>query len=95
MTRRALLAISALLLTAVIPGAVCAAVPPDLLAASRQIDQFPSSKGQGSESERLQRFFDLHWRTRLLGAPEYSTYIGHSELDDRLGDAPGVGQLLR
>jgi len=62
-------------------------VPPDLLAASRQIDQFPSAKGQGSESERLQRFFDLHWRTQLLAAPEYSTYIGHSELDDRLGDA--------
>ncbi|PYQ55766.1 MAG: DUF885 domain-containing protein [Acidobacteria bacterium] len=87
MNRAVLLAISVLLLTAAIPPAVFAAVPPDLLAASRQIDQFPSSKGQGSESERLQRFFDLHWRTRLLGSPEYSTYIGHSELDDRLGDA--------
>jgi uncharacterized protein (DUF885 family) len=63
-----------------------AAVPPDLLEASRQIERFPSTKGEGSESERLKRFFDLDWRTQLLGGPEYSTYIGHSELDDRLGD---------
>jgi uncharacterized protein (DUF885 family) len=64
-----------------------AAVPPDLLEASRQIERFPSTKGEGSESDRLEKFFDLHWRTQLLSAPEYSTYIGHSELDDRLSDA--------
>jgi uncharacterized protein (DUF885 family) len=64
-----------------------AAVPPDLAESARQIERFPSTKGQGSESDRLKRFFDLHWRTQLLEAPEYSTYIGHSELDDRLGDA--------
>ena len=64
-----------------------AAMPPDLAESARQIERFPSTQGEGSESERLQRFFDLHWRTQLLEAPEYSTYIGHSELDDRLGDA--------
>ncbi len=87
MSRSALLATSTLLWMAAIPGTAFAAVPPDLTESSRQLEQFPSSQGQGSESERLKRFFDLHWRTRLLAAPEYSTYIGHSELDDRLGDA--------
>jgi uncharacterized protein (DUF885 family) len=84
MTRRAWLAITALLLTAV---PCIAAVPPDLVESSRQIARFSATKGQGSESDRLKRFFDLHWHTQLLEAPEYSTYIGHSELDDRLGDA--------
>ncbi|HEX3554363.1 MAG TPA: DUF885 domain-containing protein [Thermoanaerobaculia bacterium] len=82
--RRTLLLMLSLLLMAT---AVSAAVPPDLLEASRQIDQFPSAKGQGSESERLHRFFDLHWRSRMLAAPEYATYIGYAGLDDRLGDA--------
>jgi len=66
--------------------AVSAAVPPDIAESARQIERFPSTKGEGSESDRLKRFFDLHWRLQLLGGPEYSTYIGHSELDDRLGD---------
>ncbi|MEA2599986.1 MAG: hypothetical protein QOF89_978 [Acidobacteriota bacterium] len=81
---RPVLILAALVLAAM---PVSAAVPPDLLESARQIERFPSTKGEGSESERLKRFFDLHWRTELLGAPEYSTYIGHSELDDRLGDA--------
>src|SRR6476620_8404659 len=82
MTRPVL--ILAVLMLAVAP--VSAAVPPDLLESARQIERFPSTKGEGSESDRLKRFFDLHWRLQLLGGPEYSTYIGHSELDDRLGD---------
>jgi uncharacterized protein (DUF885 family) len=82
MTRAVLLTLSFLLTAA----AVSAAVPPDLLESAGQIERFPSTKGEGSESDRLKRFFDLHWRIQLLGGPEYSTYIGHSELDDRLGD---------
>jgi uncharacterized protein (DUF885 family) len=81
---RPVLILAAFLLT---PAPGSASVPPDLLESSRQIERFPSTKGEGSESERLKRFFDLHWRTLLLEGPEYSTYIGHSELDDRLGDA--------
>jgi len=76
-------AIIAFLLTA---APTFAAVPPDLAESARQIAQFSATKGQGSDSDRLKKFFDLHWRTQLLGGPEYSTYIGHSELDDRLGD---------
>jgi uncharacterized protein (DUF885 family) len=84
MTRRGWLTISAFLLTA---APAIAAVPSDLVESARQIAQFSATKGQGSESDRLKKFFDLHWHAQLLEAPEYSTYIGHSELDDRLGDA--------
>jgi uncharacterized protein (DUF885 family) len=73
-----------LLMLAAVP---LAAVPPDLAESARQIESFPSTKGQGSESDRLKRFFDLHWRTQMLAAPEYATYIGYSGVDDRLGDA--------
>jgi uncharacterized protein (DUF885 family) len=81
--KRPVLILAALVL-AVAP--VSAAVPPDLLEAARQIEHFPSTKGEGSESERLQRFFDLHWRTQLLESPENASYLGHLELNDRLGD---------
>jgi uncharacterized protein (DUF885 family) len=96
MSRPALLAISALLLAAAIPSAASAAVPPDLAESSRQLEQFPSSKGQGSESERLKRFFDLYWLTKMRESPEYATYIGYPGLDDRLGDAsPETIELAR
>ena len=77
-----LFAVLALLLAA----AASAAVPPDLAESARQIQQFPATRGQGSESERLRRFFDLYWRTRMLAAPELATYIGYAGVDDRLGD---------
>ncbi len=64
-----------------------AQVPPDLAESARQIAQFPATRGQGSESERLKRFFDLRWRTRMLGSPELATYLGYPGLDDRLDDA--------
>jgi uncharacterized protein (DUF885 family) len=77
------LLVSALLLT-VAPS--IAAVPPDLAESSRQIAEFPATKGQGSESERLGRFFEIYWRTRMLGGPELATYVGYPGLDDRLSD---------
>jgi uncharacterized protein (DUF885 family) len=87
------LAIFMLLLTV----APCSAeIPPDLIESSRRIERFSETKGQGSESERLKQFFDLHWHTRLLESPEYSTYIGHTELDDRLDDvSPEMIALAR
>ena len=71
-----------LLAAAVLP----AAAPPDLLESSRQLDRFPATKGQGSESERLQRFFDLYWLTGLRAGPEFATYVGVPGFDDRLSD---------
>jgi len=76
----------ALLVLALLAAAASAAVPPDLAESARQIQQIPATRGQGSESERLQRFFDLFWRTRMLGGPELATYVGYPGLDDRLGD---------
>ena len=34
------------------PSAASAAVPPDLLESSHQLESFPATRGQGSESER-------------------------------------------
>ncbi|HEV8578823.1 MAG TPA: DUF885 domain-containing protein [Thermoanaerobaculia bacterium] len=62
------------------------ALPPDLLDSARQLEQFPATKGQGGESERLKRFFDLYWLTALRESPELATYVGVSDFDDRLGD---------
>ncbi|MFL6263894.1 MAG: DUF885 domain-containing protein [Thermoanaerobaculia bacterium] len=77
----------ALLVLALLASASSAAVPPDLAESARRIEAFPATRGQGSESERLKRFFDLYWRTRMLGSPELATYIGYPGLDDRLDDA--------
>src|SRR6185295_12051587 len=63
-----------------------AAPPPDLADSARQFEQFPATHGQGSESDRLKRFFDLYWLTKLRGSPEWATYVGASGFDDRLDD---------
>jgi uncharacterized protein (DUF885 family) len=85
---------SAVLLTAVFPAA--AAVHPDLLESSRQLEAFPATQGQGSESARLKRFFDLYWRTTLIEAPEYATYVGAPGFDDRLSDlSPETTELAK
>ena len=76
------------LLALLLASAASAASPPapDLAESARRIEAFPATRGQGSESERLKRFFDLYWRTRMLEKPELATYIGYAGLDDRLGD---------
>ncbi len=63
-----------------------AAPPADLAESARQIERFPATRGQGSESERLKKFFDLYWLTMLRGSPEWATYVGAAGFDDRLGD---------
>jgi uncharacterized protein (DUF885 family) len=67
-------------------SAVRAAVPPDLVDSERRLAAFPATRGEGSESERLRRLFDLSWLTFLRGDPEYATYVGVPGFDDRLGD---------
>ena len=63
-----------------------AAVPPDLAESASQLERFPATRGQGTESERLRRFFDLYWLTQMRQSPEYATYIGYPGFDDRLSD---------
>lgn len=90
MRKPALLLIALLLATT----AATAAVPPELAESSRQLQQFPATKGQGSESERLRKFFDLYWATQMRGAPELATYIGYPGLDDRLNDLSPESRAL-
>jgi uncharacterized protein (DUF885 family) len=78
-----LLALLALLLVAL---PLSAAIAPDLLDLSKQIETFPATKGSDSESIRLKRFFQLYWDARMRVAPSYATYIGYPGVDDRLPD---------
>jgi uncharacterized protein (DUF885 family) len=77
------LALAALLLTA---AAATAAVPPDVLEYGHAFEKFPATKGQGSESERLRKLFDLFWEFQMHASPEYATYVGYPGLDDRWSD---------
>ena len=92
MRRRAL----ALLLIVGLARATAAAVPPDLAESARQLERFPATRGEGSESERLRKFFDLFWITELREGPEFATYVGVPGLDDRLSDlSPETLDLAR
>jgi uncharacterized protein (DUF885 family) len=92
------LPLAALLLTAAaaLPSAAPAAVPPDLADSARRLEAFPATRGEGSDSERLRKFFDLYWLTQLRQAPTYATYVGVPGFDDRLGDgSPETIELSR
>jgi uncharacterized protein (DUF885 family) len=75
---------AALLLAATVARA---AVPPDLVELARKFEQFPASKGQGSESERLQKQFDLIMEHTMRTSPELATYAGFQGLNNRWTDS--------
>jgi uncharacterized protein (DUF885 family) len=77
------LALAALLLAA---AGASAAVPPDVAEIGQKFQQFPATQGQGSESERLRKLFDLFWDYQMHASPEYATYVGYPGLDDRWSD---------
>jgi uncharacterized protein (DUF885 family) len=79
------LALAALLLAAAAPAAN-AAVPPDVVEYGHRFETFPATKGQGSESERLRKLFDLFWDFQMHASPEYASYVGYPGLDDRWSD---------
>jgi uncharacterized protein (DUF885 family) len=84
------LPIAALVLAAgiVMPALpAAAAVPPDVAAYAQRFDQFPATKGQGSESERLQKLFELFWGLQMHASPEFATYVGYPGLNDRWSDS--------
>jgi uncharacterized protein (DUF885 family) len=64
-----------------------AAIEPRLLEYEKRIEQFPASKGQGTESERLQKLFDLIWEFAIQSSPEMATYLGYPGLNDRWSDS--------
>ncbi len=79
-------AIAVLLLAAAFATAASAAVPPDVAEYARTFERFPATKGQGSESERLRKLFDLFWEFQMHAAPEYATFVGFPGLNDRWSD---------
>jgi uncharacterized protein (DUF885 family) len=80
-------ALAALLLAANASNIANAAVAPDLVEYARKFEQFPATKGQGSESERLQKLFDLSWDYIMHSSPEFATFIGYPGLNDRWSDS--------
>ncbi|HSU82574.1 MAG TPA: DUF885 domain-containing protein [Thermoanaerobaculia bacterium] len=77
------LALAALLLTAAVAGA---AVPPDVAEYGKRLEQLSATQGQGSESERLRKLFDLLWEFQMHSSPEYATFVGYPGLNDRWSD---------
>jgi uncharacterized protein (DUF885 family) len=74
------------LLVSISVTAASAAVAPDLVAYAKQFEQFPDTKGQESESVRLQKLFDLSWETTMHASPEFATAVGYPGLNDRWSD---------
>ncbi|HEX9941967.1 MAG TPA: DUF885 domain-containing protein [Thermoanaerobaculia bacterium] len=64
-----------------------AAIDPVLLDYARRFEQFPATRGQGSESERLQKLFDLFWDFNMHASPEFATYVGYPGQNDRWSDS--------
>ncbi|HEX6864251.1 MAG TPA: DUF885 domain-containing protein [Thermoanaerobaculia bacterium] len=82
--KRLTLLFCALLLAA---SAASAAVNPELVLYAQKFEQFPATQGQGSESERLQKLFDLSWDYVMHSSPEFATFTGYPGLNDRWSDA--------
>ena len=52
-------------------------MPPDVAEYAQRFEQFPATQGQGSESERLRKLFDLFWEFQMHASPEYATFVGY------------------
>jgi len=81
------LPLAALVLAAGVALPAAAAVPPDVAVFGQRFEQFPAGKGQGSESERLQKLFDLFWDLQMHASPEFATSVGYPGLNDRWSDS--------
>lgn len=73
---------------------VIGGVAPDLAALAGQIEAFPTTRGQETESARLARFFDLYRDARMRELPDEATYFGYVGVDDRLPDLSPEGLAL-
>jgi uncharacterized protein (DUF885 family) len=82
---RALLGSALLLIATVVQPAAHAAEPPRRIDAAA-FEKITAEKGQGSESERLRRLFDLAWEYVLQETPEIGTYLGDPRYQDRWSD---------
>jgi uncharacterized protein (DUF885 family) len=84
MKKLALAFTALLLLTAAVASA---AVSPELVEYAHKFEQFPATKGKGSESQRLQKLFDLSWDYVMHSSPEFATQVGYPGLNDRWSDS--------
>jgi uncharacterized protein (DUF885 family) len=78
---------SVCLLAAVSVTAASAAMAPDIVEYAKKFEQFPATQGQGSESVRLQKLFDLSWDFTMHSSPEFATLVGYPGLNDRWSDS--------
>jgi uncharacterized protein (DUF885 family) len=83
-----------LLAVLIAANSALAGIPPDLAKLAKEIETFPATRGQQSESARLAKFFDLFWAVYMREFPDFAAYIGYSGVDDRLPDfSPEMLQL--
>ncbi|HEX7181061.1 MAG TPA: DUF885 domain-containing protein [Thermoanaerobaculia bacterium] len=52
----------------------------------KRFEEIAAAKGQGSDSERLKRLFDLAWEHQIQEVPEMATYLGYPGRHDRWSD---------
>lgn len=68
-------------------AAASAAVDPALVEFARKFEEFPTTSGQGTESERVQKLYDMLWDFYIQASPEGATYLGIPGLNDKWSDS--------
>ncbi|HEX6903397.1 MAG TPA: DUF885 domain-containing protein [Thermoanaerobaculia bacterium] len=82
--RKTVLTFAVLLLAA---AAASLAVDPVLVEYARKFEEFPTTGGQGSESERVKKLYDLFWDYNIQAFPEGATYLGIPGHNDKWSDS--------
>jgi uncharacterized protein (DUF885 family) len=83
--RKTVLSFAVLLLA--MAAAAFAAVDPALVEYVRKLEDFPTTSGQGTESERVQKLYDLLWDFFIQSSPEGATYLGIPGHNDKWSDS--------
>ena len=68
-------------------GLASAAIDPVLVEYARKLEEFPTTGGQGSESERVKKLYDLLWDYYMQASPEGATYLGVPGHNDKWSDS--------
>ncbi|HEV2847056.1 MAG TPA: DUF885 domain-containing protein [Thermoanaerobaculia bacterium] len=83
--RKTVLSFAVLLLA--VAAAAFAAVDPALVEYVRKLEELPTTSGQGTESERVQKLYDLLWSYFIQSSPEGATYLGIPGHNDKWTDS--------
>jgi uncharacterized protein (DUF885 family) len=68
-------------------AAAASAVDPALVEHVRRFEEFPTTSGQGNETERVQKLYDLIWDYYIQASPEGATYLGIPGHNDKWTDS--------